>query len=61
MLNIMILEDEIEQMDRLKRMLERYASSHPDFVYTLKHYDRSIQLLTEYICVADILFLDIQI
>ena len=61
MLNIVILEDQAEQAERLTRMLEKYASSHSDFAYTLKRYERSIPLLTEYKCDADILFLDIQV
>ncbi len=61
MLNIVILEDQAEQAERLTRMLEKYASSHLDFAYTLKRYERSIPLLTEYKCDADILFLDIQV
>ncbi|MGX8706335.1 MAG: LytR/AlgR family response regulator transcription factor [bacterium] len=61
MYNIVILEDQAEQAARLTRMLEEYATSHVDFEYTLKHYDRSIPLLSEYKCDADILFLDIQV
>ena len=61
MLNIVILEDQAEQAERLTRMLEKYASSHSDFAYTLKRYERSIPMLTEYKCDADILFLDIQV
>jgi DNA-binding LytR/AlgR family response regulator len=61
MLNIVILEDQADQAERLTRMLEKYASSHPDFAYALKRYERSIPLLTEYKCDADILFLDIQV
>lgn len=61
MLNIVILEDQMEQAERLNRMLEKYASSHPNFNYTLKHYTRSIPMLTEYKCDADILFMDIQV
>ena len=60
MLNIVILEDQADQAERLKHMLERYASFHEDFSYAVKYYDRSIPLLTEYKCDADILFLDIQ-
>ena len=60
-LNIIMLEDQKEQAERLKGMLERYAGQHPDFGYSLKHYERSIPLLTEYKCDADILFLDIQV
>ena len=61
MLNLVILEDQAEQMERLAGMLEKYAASHPGFSYALKRYDRSIPLLTEYKCDADILFLDIQV
>ncbi len=61
MINIVILEDEAEQAKRLIRMLEKYASAHPDFAYTLRHYERSIPFLTEYKCDADILFMDIQV
>ena len=61
MLNIVILEDQADQAERLTRMLEKYASSHLDFAYTLKRYERSIPMLTEYKCDADILFLDIQV
>ena len=61
MLNIVILEDQQEQAERLSRMLEQYASDHPDFSYSLKRYDRSIPLLEEYKCDADVLFLDIQL
>ena len=60
-LNIIILEDQQEQADRLTRMLEKYAAEHADFSYALRHYDRSIPLLTEYKCDADIIFLDIQV
>ncbi len=61
MMNIVILEDQADQAERLAKMLEKYASSHPDFTYTLRHYDRSLPLLTEYKCDADVLFLDIQV
>ena len=61
MLNIVILEDQADQAERLTGMLEKYASSHSDFSYSLRLYDRSIPLLTEYKCDADILFLDIQV
>ena len=61
MLNIVILEDQAEQAERLSRMLSKYSSLHEDFTYQLKIYDRSIPLLTEYKCDADLLFLDIQI
>ena len=61
MLNIIILEDQEEQAQRLSGMLDRYATSHPDFAFTVRHYSRSVPLLTEYKCDADILFLDIQV
>lgn len=61
MLNIIILEDQAEQADRLSHMLKKYAESHEGFAYNLKLYDRSIPFLTEYKCNADLLFLDIQI
>ena len=61
MQNIVILEDQAEQADRMKQMLGKYAQAHPDFRYTLRHYERAIPLVTEYKCDADILFLDIQV
>ena len=61
MQNIVILEDQAEQAERMRRMLEQYAASHPDFTYSLKLYERAIPLLTEYTCDADVLFLDIQV
>ncbi len=61
MLNIIILEDQEEQAERLSQMLEQYAEAHEGFSYNLKLYNRSIPLLTEYKCDADLLFLDIQI
>ena len=61
MLNIIILEDQTEQADRLSQMLKKYAEAHEGFSYQLKLYDRSIPFLTEYKCDADLLFLDIQI
>ena len=61
MQKIVILEDQAEQADRLKQMLARYAASHPDFSYSLRHYERAIPLLTDYKCDADVLFLDIQV
>ena len=61
MMNIVLLEDQADQAERLAKMLDKYASSHPDFTYTLRHYDRSLPLLTEYKCDADVLFLDIQV
>jgi len=61
MQNIIILEDQAEQAERLRRMLEKYAASHPDFSYSLRVYERAIPLLTEYTCDADVLFLDIQV
>ncbi len=61
MLNIIILEDQAEQAERLSQMLKKYAEVHEGFSYNLKLYDRSIPFLTEYKCDADILFLDIQI
>ena len=61
MLNIIILEDQEEQANRLSRMLDQYASSRPDFTFSLKRYSRSIPMLTEYKCDADILFMDIQV
>ena len=61
MLNIIILEDQAEQAERLSQMLKKYAEVHEGFSYNLKLYDRSITFLTEYKCDADVLFLDIQI
>ena len=61
MLNIILLEDQEEQAQRLTQMLEKYASIHTDFAYSLRSYNRSVPLLTEYRCDADILFLDIQV
>ncbi|MBR4500430.1 MAG: response regulator transcription factor [Clostridia bacterium] len=61
MLNIIILEDQAEQAERLSRMLEKYAEAHEGFTYNLRMYDRSVPFLTEYKCDADLLFLDIQI
>ena len=61
MLNIIILEDQEEQANRLSRMLDQYASLHPDFTFSLRLYSRSIPLLTDYKCDADIMFLDIQV
>ena len=61
MLNIIILEDQTEQADRLSQMLKKYAEAHESFSYQLKLYDRSIPFLTEYKCDADILFMDIQV
>jgi len=61
MLNITILEDQPEQAGRLTALLERYASEHAEFAYSLQHYEQSIQLLTEYRCDTDLLFLDIQV
>lgn len=61
MLNIIILEDQAEQAERLSQMLKRYAEAHEGFSYQLKLYDRSIPFLTEYKCDADILFMDIQV
>lgn len=61
MLNIVILEDQAEQAERLTHMLEQYAASHPDFSFSLKLYDRAIPLVTDYKCDADLLFLDIQV
>lgn len=61
MQNIVILEDQAEQAERMALMLKKYAAAHPDFSYSLKRYERAIPLLTEYKCDADILFLDIQV
>ena len=61
MLNIIILEDQADQAERLSRMLEKYAEAHDGFSYNLTMYDRSVPFLTEYKCDADLLFLDIQI
>ena len=61
MLNIVILEDQQDQAERLAQFLDRYRTVHPDFSYTVRHYDRSIQLLNEYKCDADLLFMDIQL
>ena len=61
MLNIIILEDQAEQAERLSQMLKKYGEAHKDFSYNLKLYNRSIPFLTEYRCDADLLFLDIQI
>ena len=61
MLNIIILEDQAEQAERLSRMLEKYAKVHDGLSYNLKVYDRSIPFITEYRCDADLIFMDIQI
>ena len=61
MLNIIILEDQAEQAERLSRMLEKYAKAHDGLPYNLKVYDRSIPFITEYRCDADLIFMDIQI
>ena len=61
MLKITILEDQPDQAERLSAMLNRYSAAHEDFSYSLQYYDQSIQLLTEYHCDTDVLFLDIQL
>ena len=61
MQKIVILEDQTEQAERLRKMLEQYEATHSDFSYSLRLYDRAIPLLTDYKCDADVLFLDIQV
>ena len=61
MQKIVILEDQTEQAERLRKMLEQYEATHSDFSYSLRLYDRAIPLLTGYKCDADVLFLDIQV
>ncbi len=61
MLKIKILEDQPEQMNRLKDMLRSYAQAHPGFVYELQTYTEGIALLTDYHCDTDLLFMDIQL
>ncbi len=61
MLNIVLLEDENEQAQRLIGFLHRYSDEHPDFQFSLTHYDRSLPLISEYKADADIAFLDIQV
>lgn len=60
MIKIAILEDQPDEAKRLLDMLRRYGEDHKDFTYTVKHYDRSIQLLEEYESDVDLLLLDIQ-
>lgn len=61
MQKIVILEDQPEQAERLRQMLEQFAASRPDFSYSLRVYERAVPLLTDYKCDADVLFLDIQV
>ena len=60
MIKIAILEDQSEQAEHLLSLLKRYGEEHADFSYAVQHYDRSIALLSEYNCDADMLLLDIQ-
>ena len=60
MLNIIILEDQEEQTQNLRRLLHRYKDEHPAFTYTENAYANPLLFLEEYRCDADILFLDIQ-
>ena len=60
MIKIVILEDQSEQAKHLLALLKRYGEEHADFSYAAAHYDRSIALLSEYNCDADMLLLDIQ-
>ena len=59
MYKIVIMEDQAEQAERLRQMLEKYAALHTDFSYSLRHYMNALPLLTEYKCDVDVLFLEI--
>lgn len=61
MIKITILEDQHDQAKRLMEMLQGYEKEHEQFSYTVEHYDSSVQLLTDYRCDTDLLFLDIQV
>lgn len=60
MIKIALLEDQAHEAKRLMDMLERYAAEHDGFTYTIRHYDRSVELLEGYGCDWDLLLLDIQ-
>lgn len=60
MLKIVILEDQPDQARQLAQMLERYRLGHEGFAYELQLYERSMQLLSDYRCDADLMLLDIQ-
>ena len=59
MIKIAVLEDQDREAKRLMDMLKRYADEHEGFAYTVKHFDRSVQLLEAYSCEWDLLLLDI--
>ena len=60
MIKIAILEDDQKQAECLTNMLHRYRNEHDEFIYTVSHYDKSLQLLGDYHCDVDLLLLDIQ-
>lgn len=61
MLKIILLEDEKPHADRLSGYLSRYGEEHPGFGYTLRTYQRGMDLLTDYGRDADLIFLDIRV
>lgn len=60
MYRIVILEDQAIHAEKMIHMLEAYEKAHPGMQLAITHYDRPLQLLSEYRRNVDLLLLDIQ-
>lgn len=61
MFKITILEDEEFHANNLLTFLKQFKQEHPPFHYTAKHYSQPIELLSEYQCDTDLIFIDINL
>ena len=61
MFTIVLLEDEQVHEKELLSYLNRFSTEHPDFCYNVTSYHNSLDLLSNYHCSTDLLFLDIQV
>ncbi|MCQ2442562.1 MAG: LytTR family DNA-binding domain-containing protein [Oscillospiraceae bacterium] len=61
MYKIILLEDEQKQAELLLDYLRRYEGEHEAVHFELRSYQRTLDLLQDYQCDADLLLLDIQL
>lgn len=61
MIRITVLEDDPAQAETLFRFLHTYETDHTGVEFSIRSYDRGVQLLEEYDCDADVVMLDIQV
>ncbi len=57
---VIIIEDQPEHASRLEALLLAYQAKHPECTFDIRQYQNPLKFLHEYVCDADMIFLDIQ-